>query len=318
MEIKDLVLLMLIPLILISLVFYIDKNPIIIGAVTQEQKEESNIIGTYSIMPSFKAKIDYRLDDYTKIEESLDFIIKCSEDSKDVELCMKQAESNDKNFAWSLGCDRGSEKILYEIAEFYQDCFDSEDNNCICKKNLEFSNEEIQKYELLNKIYRMKLIQDIQSQKIDIKMTEPVELSYRININGRSIWYPNEMILAYSERFPLDMIFRYELQDRPIDKPYEIKDKKEIVLYKNQINGLNSVDFIKQQQDNSLIYSNDNEVKPENLHDCQLKPKNIFKFCATKKDSRFLIYDKIDNKVEEKPITIKFAAYIPIKQTKDI
>ena len=308
METKDLILLMIMPLILISLVFYIDKNPIITGAVTKEQIKENNIIGTYSIMPSFKAKIDYRLDDYTKIEESLDFIIKCSEQSKDVGLCMKQAESNDKSFAWSLECDRGAEKILYELAEFYQDCFDSEDNNCICKKNLEFSNEEIQKYELLNKIYRMKLIQDIQSQKIDIMMIEPVELSYRININGRSIWYPNEMILAYSDKLPLRiMIFKYELQE----EPYKVEHKKEIILYKNQINGLNSVDFIKQQQDNSLIYPNDNEVKPENLHDCQLKPKNIFKFCATKKDYKFIIYDKIDNKVEEKPITIKFAAYIP-------
>ena len=78
------------------------------------------------------------------------------------------------------------------------------------------------------------------------------------------------------------------------------------------INGLKSVDFV-EQQEGTLIYPNKNTIKPENLHDCELKPKNIFRFCATKKDSKFMVYDKTDAQVKDRPVTIKFAAYIPIK-----
>ena len=60
-ELKYLLLLMLIPIILISLVIYIDRIPVITGLVTA-QHEEINKIGTYSIIPSFKAKIDYNLE----------------------------------------------------------------------------------------------------------------------------------------------------------------------------------------------------------------------------------------------------------------
>ena len=57
MEAKDLILLMIIPVILVSIVIYTDKTPAIIGAVTAEPKPESNRLGVYSINPSFKTKI---------------------------------------------------------------------------------------------------------------------------------------------------------------------------------------------------------------------------------------------------------------------
>lgn len=279
METKDLILLMMIPVILISIVVYIDKSPSITGMATAQQ-EKSNIIGTYSINPSFKAKIDYDLGDYGKIKGLLDSVLDCMEEGKDVNLCIGQAESRDNSFEWSLECDKGAEKILYDFAEFYQNCFDSDDNNCICRKNLELSKDEMAKYDLLNIVYRMELAQDIQSQKIDIKMLEPVELSYSININGRSVWYPNTFILAYTpDRLRVTMIFKYELQE----KPYYVPDKKEIILYKNEANSIKSVDFVEQEAD-ELIYPNGKRIKPQNLHSCELKPKNMFRFCVTKKD----------------------------------
>ena len=316
METKDLVLLMLIPIILIILVVYTDKSPAIIGAVTHEPKKVSNIIGTYSIMPSFKAKIDYDLNDYNKIKEEFDVILSCSQ-SKKIEACIDDINYDNNLFSWSLNCDKGAEKILYDFAEFLQDCFDSEENNCLCKENLELPKEKIQQYELV-KQYVLTLMQDIPSQKIEIKMTEPVDLSYSIKLNGRSIWYPNRYVITYTKD---DVVLNLFFRDQ-IDPKIEYKDafpqKKDVTLYKHEINGLKAVDFVGELNDN-LIYPNNNividsdkkSIEIKNLPNCQIKPKNIYKFCVTKKEFKITAYDKLDGQVKERPLTIKFAAYIP-------
>ena len=138
MEAKDFVLLMLIPIILISIVVYTDKNAVITGAVTSQDKQ-SNILGTYSVMPSFKAKYGYELNDYNKIKESLDNVFKCSEEGKDVQSCVDDVNANKNEFTLELDCDKGAEKVLYDFAEFLKDCFESEDNNCLCRKNMRWS-----------------------------------------------------------------------------------------------------------------------------------------------------------------------------------
>ena len=134
MEPKDLILLILMPFILVGLIFYINLNPSITGAATAEQ-QKSNVIGVYSIMPSFKAKIDYELDDYNKINVLLSTMLDCYKAGNEIGSCLEQIQKQDESFEWLLGCDSGAEKIFYDFAEFYQNCMDSDDNNCVCRKN---------------------------------------------------------------------------------------------------------------------------------------------------------------------------------------
>ena len=307
METKDLVLLMFMPVMLIGLIFYINNNPIITGAAVKQQ-QESNKIGEYFINPSTSAKVNYDLNDYNKIKEQLDFIMKCSSDKSGLEPCMNDAEIKESEFSWELGCDRGIEKILYDLAEFYQDCFDSEDDECICRKSLDISKDEIQKYNLYQEQpYNLELSQDIFSKKIEIKSLDPVKISYKIGSNDRSIWYPKKYIIAYRKDmlYGLNMIFQNEISG----SYYSFGPVKEVLLYKHKINDVKSVDFIK-QPDKEFFYPNDAKIESQNIHDCSLKDKNIFRFCATKKDSKIMAYDEISSRLEEKPITIKFAAYI--------
>ena len=58
MESKDLVLLLMIPLLLVGLIVYTNNAPQITGMATSQQ-EENNVIGYYSVMPSFNAAINY-------------------------------------------------------------------------------------------------------------------------------------------------------------------------------------------------------------------------------------------------------------------
>lgn len=315
MEAKDLVLLMLIPIILVSIVIYTGKNPVITGAVTAKQ-EESNVIGTYSVMPSFKAKIEYDLNDYNKIRNSFDIISNCAQ-SKDVQSCINDINNNDNLFTWSLGCDKGAEKVLYDFAEFLQACIDSDDGNCLCRKNMDITTEDIKDYLPPTNEYSFIMTENPPLKKIDIELPNFEGLSYSVNTNGLSGWMPKRYSLGYNIAgfLNFNLFFVSELGD----KKYSFGPIQQIIIYKNQLNNdIKSIDFVN-QKDNNLIYPNeriivDKDSKPIDvsaLNECKPKSKNIYRFCATKKDYKIMAYDKIDGQVKERPLTIEFAAYIP-------
>ncbi len=319
METKDLVLLMLIPIILVSLIVYTDKNPVITGAVTAQQQgkeEQSNVIGTYSIMPSFKAKIDYDLNDYNKIKNLLDLVISCARQSS-VEQCV--AQINDNEFEWQLGCDKGPEKVLYDFAEFLQDCFDSADNNCLCTKDISITKEEIQAYSPRTNQYSFIIDKGASSKKITIS-SESGDLSQTVNTNGISALMPKRYSLGYSlGRSPEFNLFFYDSADKEIKPGFG--PTTQIIIFKNDINNPKSLDFVNQEDEN-LVYPNgkvvidksNNPINSNNLPKCNFKPKNIYRFCVTKKNYKIMAYDKLDTQVKERPVTIKFAAYIPPQQ----
>ena len=324
METKDLVLLMLIPIILMSIVVYTDKNPVITGAVTAKQ-EESNVIGTYSIMPSFKAKIDYDLNNYNKIKESLDFIIKCAEEGKDIETCVDEINNGKinnkgKSLTWQLNCDKGAEKVLYDFAEFLQECIDSDDYNCLCTKDFKISSEKIKELGLSRINYELEVKEE--GNKIKLSLLNPnIDLSYGVNTNGLSGWIPKRYFFSYSDK-PIFNLFFIDLSDIKSG----LGPLNELTIYKNDNNPskIKSIDFVRQEGDN-LIYPEpqvESEYstsvpttkivkKPADLHPCQFKPKNIYKFCVTQNNYKVMAYDKLDGQVKERNPIIKFASYIP-------
>ena len=94
MEAKDLILLILMPLILVTVVFYINKNSSITGdaalpplpmspALPQEQYKS---IGIYSIKPSFTAKIDYDIDgEYQTIRDKFKGVVDICKNQENLE-----------------------------------------------------------------------------------------------------------------------------------------------------------------------------------------------------------------------------------------
>lgn len=311
METKHLFLLMIVPVILVGLVLYAGSGAKITGFAVKESKE-SNILGTYSINPSFKTKIDYSLDDYAKIKEKLGFIIKCSQEGKDIETCIGEV-NKDSSFTWQLNCDKGAEKVLYDFAEFVQNCIDSDDNNCLCTKGLE--NEKVQESMLAGK-YNIE-ISEYASQKqliistVKVNEKEYSDLSQAINTKDVSVRFPKQYILAYTndKLFGLNLIFT-EISG----EIRSLGPLNEIVLYKNSNNPdkIKAIDFVRQENDN-LIYSTPGKIiqKSIDLHPCQLKPKNIYKFCVTQNNYKVVAFDRLDGQIKERNPVIKFASHVP-------
>ncbi|MBI2657811.1 hypothetical protein HYX08_03915 [Candidatus Woesearchaeota archaeon] len=308
MEAKDLFLLMLIPALLMGLVVYTDANKIT-GAVAAGQKD-SNLLGTYSINPSFRAKIDYGLDDYRKIKESFASISSCAKE-KDIYLCLNEINDNDKSFAWSLNCDKGTEKVLYEFAEFFQDCIDSGSNNCICTKEFSLTKWQIEDYGLLNKNFELKF-EEASFKKI--KIESDAGTSQDIGTNGISIWSPARYVFHYNQYGTPNINLFFNDASGNYEGPGPVE---KIVLYKGQ----NSIIFAKQENDNlknpkdGLILDAGNKpVEISKLQSCSINPKSIYRLCAEKKDFKIMAYDKTDGMMKERPLVVKFAAYIPKKQ----
>ena len=65
MQTKDLILLITIPILLVSIIYYVDKSNLATGAATlaTAAKDENEIIGSYSVLPSFKTNIGYNIKD---------------------------------------------------------------------------------------------------------------------------------------------------------------------------------------------------------------------------------------------------------------
>lgn len=323
MEAKELALLMLIPLILIGIVLYTDKNPIITGAAVAQQKDEqSKTLGTYTINPSFKVKIDYDLSDYNTIKESLDNILKCAERGKDIESCVNDVNSNEQTFSWSLGCDKDAEKVLYDFAEFLQDCIDSDDNNCLCNKKFELPIDKIKEFEISGN-YGIEISEDSSAMKLKLALFSPkTDLTYDVGTNGVSGIIPKKYFFSYSGNIPVINLIFTDISGIQSS----LGPLNEVAIYKNDNNKnkIKSIDFVKQERD-ALIYPEpeaESEYstsvpitklikKPSDLHPCYIKPKNTHKFCVTKKNYKILAYDKLDGYVKERPLTIKFASYVP-------
>src|SRR3989338_9416151 len=137
MESKDLVLLMLIPIMLIGLVVYTDKSPSITGAQTAEiPKWQSNILGTYSIMPSFRAKIDYDMgNEYKTLKEKLNQITDDCKNSDDIGKCLKNYADS---YKWNCVELRDEAvDILYDFIDKFNECLNLEQDGVVCRFSLD-------------------------------------------------------------------------------------------------------------------------------------------------------------------------------------
>jgi len=293
--------------------FYFNDDLNITGFAVKKEKIPE-FYGTYSIKPSFKVNVDYDFEEYNKIIDDLKKISNCAKDGTPVETCIDELEKTD--YGWELNCQEGVEKIFYDFVEFYQDCFNSEDNNCICKLNLDYSEEDIKKYNLIGK-YKLKLEQDYDQGIIKLRLEEPeTDLEYDIKTNKIGNFNPFEYTIEYKKDkkgeaelmfkeelagnsysiMPIDALMLYKFDDR-----YSNKKQDEIEFFGEDKDGKDKViSFSKEEK-------NVEDVKK--LKECTIK-RNIHKFCVTNTKKQFYVFDKIKNKLELKNPVIKFAAYI--------
>lgn len=292
METKDLILLMLIPILLISLVVFTDKSPFITGAVTAQQ-EKSNIRGTYSISPSFKAKIDYDLDEYKKIKEKLNQVLdECIEDDNIEECFQLKADE----FAWNCA-GKEEARILYDFVDKFNECLNQE-NGVVCRFSLD-------EREIENSIFNIKLTTE--EQKIKAELTEGNKLVETAYINQENMNYVTDYnTKAVKSADIINIVVRY-LAKKPtiIDASAEATKSPKIQLSKiflvYKIN--KEVEFIDVLQENNFRDEKANKV-------IDLPKIKGFKFCA-KSNKQVYAYDKIDNSVKLRDVIYKFSVTYP-------
>ena len=303
--------------IFIGLLYLSNNN--ITGAVVAEEVQENVLYGTYSIKPNFKVNVDYNFDDYTLINSKLNIIENCVEEGNEIDLCIenlnKEIQENEEtqDFEWSLNCQEGAEIIFYEFAEFYQNCFESEDNNCICKHALEKTKEEIEKYNLEGD-YKIIIKESEDRKNIDLELSD-IDLKYKINKENTFSWAPDEYTISYnSEGKPRAKLSFFYNPNKLVEKDYFLENLNEITLYKfddrYEDRKQNEIQFMR-YEDAEITFIDGEKRQADELKACSIKPKNIHRFCVKNKKKEFLVYDKIKGKAEFENPVIRFAAYIP-------
>ena len=300
METKDLVLLMLIPIILVSIVVYTDKNPAITGAVTAQQ-QESNVIGTYSVMPSFRAKIDYNLqDEYKTINQKVSQIVDDCKNQINIEQCFK-------NYSIQLdwNCVELRDEavdILYDFVDKFNECLNLEQDGVVCR----FSLGERSILNLPN-TFDITLQNDNQRTKIEVKRGLNVFSDYINMENLVYTDYDNRGKLSENLN-PVKFIIDYSSKKPVVADAYGIDGSsnriplsKTILLYKKN----NFVKFVEAPGSSFEAPVPANKV-------IDLPQMNGFKFCAKSPSGKqFYTYDKSDNLVKLRDVIYKFSVMYP-------
>lgn len=296
METKDLMLLMMIPLVLVSLVVYTGKSPSITGAQTTQitQAADNNILGTYSIMPSFRAKVDYNLqEEYENILTELNKIISACKNSPDIGQCLKNAKP-----AWNCAepADEAAE-ILYEFIDKFSECLSLEEDNVVCRFTLD-----------------ERAIMNRPTASFDIILTDEVQRT-RIELRGNDVWkdYVNYGNLAYTSDYktkdtvsnstnPVKYVIEYQGRNPltknavAIDKGVPVQLSKLFLFYKTG----NELKFIEAGQEGNF------RTGPPANNIIDVPRVNGFRFCA-KTGKQVYAYDNFDKTVKLRDVVYRFA-----------
>ncbi|MBI2654709.1 hypothetical protein HYX02_07950 [Candidatus Woesearchaeota archaeon] len=316
MEAKDFVLLMLIPVILIGLVFYIDKNPVVTGAVSHTAAQQpTTSLGTYSISPSFRVKIDYGIDEYEEMKKQVQGMINECKQQQDMEKCLKEKSEAE----WSCDKDKKAkpEDVLHDFVDKFNECLDLKENGIVCR----FSFVE---RELSNRVFNIKLAVESITPDDRLVRAELVE---------------SNKALASAYLFQ-DNVYYVTIYDDPklkLDKDSERKfansaeievkftGSKPEIKASGKSENQQTIEFTENAQNEVLLYKDkdgiakfiDKAIKKSFLAEDPSKktelPKIVdlprikgFVFC---KESKYKTnaYDAVDNAVKPRTIMHKFA-----------
>lgn len=304
METKDLALLMLIPIILVGIIIYTDKNPVITGAVTAKQ-EESNVIGTYSINPSFKVKVDHDLEDYENIKKELESLIeKCKKE--DIEQCLKD------NAPISWNCPESkpeskeeSLKILDDFVDKFNECLNLEEDGVVCRFSLD--ERDLMFLPLPQRIFEIALT-DEGGGRINVELKQNKVTLAAEYIESDGLYYTNyDYRDTLSEKInPVSIFLIYENKNPNIQKIEGVDYNQNLIPLSKSFVFYKKNDIIKFVE---FPGSSFEAPLPANKIIDLPKVKGI-KFCANT-GKQIYAYDSSDDTVNLRAIVYKFAVTYP-------
>ena len=302
MEIKDLILLLMIPVLLIGILTFVNHNTLTGNVVASP--DDNPKLGTYSILPSFRAKIDYNLQDYSDLKTKLKAAIdKCAAGKQqDIKGCIRD-ETSKNTYNWN--CDERDSDILYDFTDKLKECINLENENAVCRFSFDSR---------------------------DYLNNEKAKRNFQIKLTN---WYYPRIKAELIEN---DKIIATEFIDmgKLSYSYYENKDKKSrdadsILIKVNYENGNPLVDDASASVGDgtvklSKIFLIDKSNKEAKFVDYNYE--SLFKspepantiidlplmqglaFCA-KTGKKIMAYDALDGEVKEREIVYKFAVTLP-------
>ncbi|MBI2128621.1 hypothetical protein HYU07_00130 [Candidatus Woesearchaeota archaeon] len=249
---------------------------------------------TYAVKPSFDLTIDYSLSDYALIKEKAkEMIAKCSKE--DLNSCANNEikKFNSKTLSWSADCGTDEERVFSEFLSYYQRCLASEMAGCSC----EFTMKDGPK----NKEFKIRMAND--GNKIIATLNK---LSETIDAIGPTIAIEdsNKQLVFDLQKY-IDFTIKYDG-----DGKAAIRLKSE--AYSGELGFLGVVflnkkydfdlDMLKMYKKSKLVSFSENKIGSS----CSVSERQA-NFCVTNNEKRFLVYDKLNDKTEEKNIVYNFA-----------
>lgn len=325
--------------------FFYANDPNITGFSFHEANQKDHkITGTYTIKPHFSTQVDYDLNIYDETAKDFPVITTCVEKGEKPEHCIehvntkntedlrncvalhsqqsnfdfancifqaRQAEKT-KNYEWTTYCDEGEERLFYDFAKTYQDCFDSEDTNCLCTWDYR-GQEYIEQNNLGREKYTITMDQDVGPPSTITLLNEKNTLRHIIQTgNSKSFYLPNMFSIEYGLKFVEDISLKF--------KTSEWNDNRNLAffLYKHETFGQKRVDFVRNkggsleypERDGYVLDEQGVFAQTDQMRECQKPPQNTYRFCV-KQAKEFVARNDITGKVSKQPIIIKLAAFIP-------
>ena len=289
----------MIPVLLIGILTFVNHSSIT-GNVVAEQADNEKL-GAYSIMPSFRAKMDYNLQDYsdlkTKLKTAIDRCI--SSKQQDIKNCIR-TETNKDGYNWN--CDEKDSDVLYDFTDKLKECINLENENAVCRFSLDKKgdlNKDGLRIVLTNWYYpRIKAeLYEGDDKVLGTEFIEAGKLSYSYYENkGKKSRDVNSVIINihYENGIP-------SVDDASASVGGEtIKLSKIFLIDKSN----KEIKFIDQNYE-SLFKS----PEPANTI-IDLPLMQGLKFCA-KTGKNTVAYDSSDGQVKSREIVYKFAITLP-------
>lgn len=292
----------LVAIIILTGIVFFNSDENITGYAIKEQSK-TDFFGTYSIKPSFKAHVDYDLSMYDKIRQDLDIISACVDLGASLETCIRN-RAQTKEMLWETDCDKGMQRLFYDIVKLYEDCAKSQDTNCVCA--MDFEAKEYAKKNNFQGLYSYSLTANANEYTLSNKQGT---LSY--SLKGFSTSYA-----------PLTLDYTYTNEKLTLKTTHQKEDGGKYPLTSE----FSGIMILKQTKDNKisidpvgtyskgLIYPGSIPVDlggaNTNPPECKKPAQTIQRFCVTDTKKTVLAYDAIDGEAKRRPIVIKFAAYM--------
>jgi hypothetical protein len=315
MEIKQLLLIIAVPLLLVSSVFLAANTDFSITGFVTAQDEKYEKLGTYTINPSFKAKIDYNMEQYSTIKEELITLVNNCKDLENREQCI----SDNTPHNWQ--CDENTQKsddaiedgnaILTEFIDKFEKCMNSEEYPIVCK----FELSERENIDIPSNFFDIRFVPTItpQGDKIMVELVLGTNILDNKLIDLETLFYTGFINRDDFGTIVDKITFNIDFTNKkPVIQNAFANSGSDILVMERQ--------FIFFKTGKDIKFIDDAESTNFEAPDpdgtiglpkiINLEYSQGLKFCA-KTGAKIMAYDESDNEVKLREIIYNFAVTFP-------